>query len=77
MEEDMKKTYKLKGLDCANCLAKMERKISRLKGVRNVTSNFFTEKMVIEADDILMPEIEEAAAKIIKKYEPQIVLEEA
>jgi copper chaperone CopZ len=57
MEEDMKKTYKLKGLDCANCLAKMERKISRLKGVRNVTSNFFTEKMVIEADDILMPEI--------------------
>jgi hypothetical protein len=55
----------------------MERKISRLKGVRNVTSNFFTEKMVIEADDILMPEIEEAAAKIIKKYEPQIVLEEA
>jgi copper chaperone CopZ len=77
MEEDMKKTYKLKGLDCANCLAKMERKISRLKGVRNVTSNFFTEKMVIEADDILIPEIEEAAAKIIKKYEPQIVLEEA
>lgn len=73
----MKKTYKLKGLDCANCLAKMERKISRLKGVRNVTSNFFTEKMVIEADDILIPEIEEAAAKIIKKYEPQIVLEEA
>jgi copper chaperone CopZ len=64
MEEDMKKTYKLKGLDCANCLAKMERKISRLKGVRNVTSNFFTEKMVIEADDILMPEIEEAVSKI-------------
>jgi copper chaperone CopZ len=77
MEEDMKKTYKLKGLDCANCLAKMERKISKLKGVKNVTSNFFTEKMVIEADDILMPEIEEEATKIVKRYEPQVVFEEA
>ena len=73
----MTKTYKLKGLDCANCLAKMERKISKLKGVKNVTSNFFTEKIIIEADDIFMPAIEEAAAKIVKKYEPQIVFEEA
>lgn len=71
----MTKTYKLKGLDCANCLAKMERKISKLKGVKSVSSNFFTEKMVIEADDNLMPEIEEAAIKIIKKYEPQVVFE--
>lgn len=77
MEEDMTKTYKLKGLDCANCLAKMERKISKLKGVKSVSSNFFTEKMIIEADDGLMLEIEETAAKIIKKYEPQIVFTEA
>lgn len=38
----MKKTFKLEGLNCANCLAKMERKISKLKGVTNVSSNFFT-----------------------------------
>ncbi|NLK64572.1 MAG: heavy metal transporter, partial [Tissierellia bacterium] len=50
---------------------------SKLKGVKNVTSNFFTEKMVIEADDILMPEIEEEATKIVKRYEPQVVFEEA
>jgi hypothetical protein len=55
----------------------MERKISKLKGVKSVTSNFFTEKMIIEADDGFMPEIEEAALKIIKKYEPQVVFEEA
>jgi len=76
MEEDMKKTYRLKGLDCANCLEKMERKISRLKGVKNVTSNFFAEKMIIEADDVFMSEIEEEAAKIIKKHEPQVIFEE-
>jgi copper chaperone CopZ len=77
VEEDMTKTYKLQGLDCADCLAKMERKISKLKGVKSVTSNFFTEKMIIEAEDGFMPEIEEAALKIIKKYEPQVVFEEA
>lgn len=73
----MKKTFKLKGLDCANCLAKMERKISRLKGVKEVSTNFFTEKMVIEAEDNFMPEIQEAVSKIVKHYEPQVVFEEA
>ena len=73
----MKKTYKLKGLDCANCLAKMERRIRKLKGVKDVSSNFFTEKIIIEADDIFMADIEEAAVKIVKKYEPQAVFEEA
>lgn len=76
-DEDMTKTYKLEGLDCANCLAKMERKISKLKGVKSVSSNFFTEKLVIEADENLMSEIEEAASKIVKKYEPQVVLKNA
>ena len=73
----MTKTYKLEGLDCANCLDKMERKISKLKGVRSVATNFFAEKLIIEADDELMPNIEEAASKIVKKYEPQVIFKEA
>ena len=73
----MTKTYKLEGLDCANCLAKMEKKIGRLKGVKSVSSNFFTEKMTIEADDELINEIEEEAAKIVKQYEPQAVFKKA
>ncbi len=73
----MKKIFKLEGLDCANCLAKMERRISKLKGVNDVSSNFLTAKMIIEADDNLMPEIEHAAFKIIKKLEPQVVIKDA
>lgn len=73
----MTKTFKLEGLDCANCLAKMERKISKLKGVKSVSSNFFTAKLSIEADDDTMPEIEEAASKIVKKYEPQVIIKKA
>ena len=73
----MIKVFKLEGLDCANCLAKMERRISKLKGVKDVSSNFLTAKMIIEADDELMPEIEDAASKIIKKLEQQIVIRNA
>lgn len=73
----MTKVYKLEGLDCANCLAKMERRISKVKGVKSVSSNFFTEKMVIEAEDALIAEIEEAVSKIVKKYEPQAIFKNA
>lgn len=73
----MTKTYKLEGIDCANCLAKMERKISKLKGVKSVSSNFFAEKMTIEADEEFIDEIEEAASKIVKQIEPEVVFKKA
>lgn len=70
----MKKTFRLDGLGCANCAAKMEKGISKLDGVTKVTVNFMTTKMVIEGDDEKMPQIIEEAEKIIKKLEPQVVL---
>jgi len=70
----MKKTFRLDGLGCANCAAKMEKGISKLDGVTKVTVNFMTTKMVIEGDDEKMPKILEEAEKIIKKLEPQVVL---
>ena len=36
----MKKIFKLNGLECANCAAKMENAINKLDGVDNVTINF-------------------------------------
>ncbi|KAF0091876.1 MAG: heavy metal transport/detoxification protein [Fusobacteria bacterium] len=74
----MKKTYRLENLGCANCSAKMEHKISKLKGIEEVTVNFFTGKLLlvvgdnIYADDQLEKEIE----KIIKKIEPHVRLKE-
>ena len=38
----MKKTWKLDGLDCANCAAKMESAIRKLGGVQNVSVSFMT-----------------------------------
>jgi len=70
----MKKTFKLMGLECANCAAKMENDINKLAGVKQATVNFLTTKMVIEAEDDKMPEIVEEAKKIICKYEPHVVM---
>lgn len=70
----MKKTFRLEGLDCANCAAKMEKAISELDGVNNATVNFMTTKLVIEAEDEKMADIVAASEKIIKKIEPDTVM---
>lgn len=66
----MKKVFKLKDLDCANCAAKMERGIIEIEGVESASITFMTAKLTIEADESLMDEIITKAQKIIKKIEP-------
>ena len=66
----MKKTFKLEDLDCANCAAKMERKISKLKGVDSVEISFMAQKMTLDADDEIFDEVVDEAVKLIAKVEP-------
>ena len=58
----MKKTYRIEGLDCANCAAKIEGMISKLDGVNSCTINFITGKIIIDADDEIAAENDSAAA---------------
>lgn len=73
----MKKTFKLEGLDCANCAAKIENGVKALDGVSSATVNFMTTKMVIEGDDSKFEEIEKAAIAIAKKIEPDVIVKKA
>lgn len=73
----MKKAYRLDGLDCANCAAKMENAIAKLDGVSSTSVNFMTRKLIVEAEEEKMPLILESAAKIIKKIEPDVVMKKA
>ena len=73
----MKTTFKLKGLDCANCAAKIEEKISELDGVNSSMVNFLTTKLIIEGENDKMPGIIELSKMIIKKLEPDVVMEKA
>ena len=66
----MKKTFKLRDLDCANCAAKMENAIAKLDGVENVSINFMTQKLTLEAADERFDAILKEAAAVCKKIEP-------
>ena len=73
----MKKVYRLKNLDCANCAMKMEREIKNIDGVKNASVSFLTQRMVLEVDEGgNIDEIVQKAAQICKKIEPdcQIIL---
>jgi copper chaperone CopZ len=73
----MKKRFKLEGLDCANCAAKMEAAINKLDGVKEATVNFMTTKLVIEAEDDKMDEVIKAAEIIVKDIEPDTIMKKA
>jgi len=66
----MKKTYKIKGIDCPNCAAKLERKISKLEGVNKASVSFTTQRMSIEADEDRIDALMEEAVKVMKEMEP-------
>ena len=66
----MKKTFALEDLDCAHCAARMEDGIRALVGVREVSVNFLTQKLTLDADDALFDKILKQAVKICRKIEP-------
>lgn len=73
----MKYTYKLEGLECANCAAKIERAVGKLSGVNNAEINFLSAKLFVDADENIITDIESQTEKIIKKHEPHIKLKKA
>ena len=73
----MKKVFKLEGLGCANCAAKIESAVQKLPGVTTATVNFMTTKMTLEAAREDMPAIIEQATAIVKKVEPDVVVSKA
>lgn len=72
----MKSTFKIKGLDCANCATQLEHVIRKIQGIQNVSINFMMEKMVIEYKEEKKQEIMEKLRKTIKKEEPDVKIEE-
>ena len=72
----MKSKFKIKGLDCANCAAEIERAIQKLDGIESVNISFMTQKMELEYDETNKEEIIKNVKKTIKKEEPDVTIEE-
>ena len=65
----MKKIVRVKGMDCANCAAALERAVAKIEGITSVNVNFMGEKMTFEYDDN-KPEVLVEIKKTANKLEP-------
>ncbi|PWL43570.1 cation transporter [Christensenella sp. MSJ-20] len=70
----MKKTYRLKDLDCANCAAKMENRIGKINGVTSASISFMTQKLTLEAQDDRFDDILSEVKKAVKKVDSAVEL---
>ncbi len=71
----MVKKVKLHDLCCANCAAKIEDKVAKIKGVGSVTVNFLTEKMILDVEEEKFEVIKVEIEKIVHKIEPDVEIE--
>lgn len=70
----MKKVFRLKDLDCANCAAKMERGINKIDGVESATVSFMSQKLTVEADEARFDSIMDEVVNMCRKIEPDCVI---
>lgn len=73
----MKRVYKLEGLDCADCAAKLERKLAAIECITSANINFMTLKCTLEAEADKMNEIIDKAMEIISVEEPDVEVRRA
>ena len=71
----MKKVFRLKNLDCANCAAKMESKIRKIDGVKSAGVDFFSQKMVVETEDSAFEQVMDEVVRVCRKIEPDCEIE--
>lgn len=66
----MKKAFKVKGLDCPNCAARLERGIQKLDGVEDAVVSFATTKLTLVAADDKFDAVLDEVCALAKKMEP-------
>ena len=77
MAKGIKKEFILEGLDCANCAAKIEANVNKINGVTSASMNFATKTLTIETEEGgIIDDILSSTNNIIKKLEPQVVVNE-
>jgi len=73
----MKRVYKLEGLDCADCAAKLEKKLAGIEGITSANINFMTLKCTLEAESENMNGVIDRAMEIIRIEEPDVEVKRA
>ncbi len=69
---DMKKTFILENLDCANCAAKIENAVASLEGVISATVSFMSQKMTVEATEEDFTKLIDKIEAVVKKVDADV-----
>ena len=70
----MEKAFRIDGIDCANCAAKIENAVREIEGVISASVSFMSGKLVLEAEEERFEEILDAAEKLIAKVDSDVTL---
>ena len=67
----MKFKYKIEGVDCPNCAAKLADKMAQLEGIDSAAINFLSERLTIES---ALPESDwlDKVKKVAKDFDKNI-----
>ncbi len=77
MEAAIKKEFLLEGLCCGNCAAKIERDVGKLEGVSAASVDFVSKILTMEiADDTKTNSLVAQADAIVKRHDPEVVMNE-
>ena len=71
----MKKSFKFRDIDCAQCAQEIEDAAAKIEGVNKVRINFLSERMTLDAEDDKFDAVLDEIKKLVKTIEPDAVLE--
>lgn len=71
----MKKKFKVEGIDCPNCAAKVEKLVGEIEGVTSSKLNFMAEKLTVEAEDSMADTLLEKVSQAVRSVESDAVIE--
>ena len=76
MEVKMKRVFILKGLDCPNCSAKIEKEVGELDGVTSSTVNLMNQTMTVQAGTSVATSLLDTVTTIVHSHEPDVEVSE-
>ena len=76
MEVKMKRVFILKGLDCPNCSAKIEKEVGELDGVTSSTVNLMNQTLTVQAGTSVATSLLDTVTTIVHSHEPDVEVSE-
>ena len=75
-EPAVTKVYLLKGLDCPNCSAKIEKEVGELGGVTSSTVNLMNQTLTVQAGTSVAASLLDTVTTIVHSHEPDVEVSE-